>query len=157
MAETDFEGSFGSYHAESNSLALVIDQDSPSFNTVLKYQGELKITFTPHDNISDAQLAAALGATVSVTGSDLDKSVYGADSKAIWALDDTKTILLDANTNWIKGTDGVYTCVIPCSALNDIITLANTFNLPTIDDYNDFQKVQKLAIFRIKVTAGIIS
>ncbi len=153
MAETDFEGSFGSYHTVSNSLTVKIDQESDtSFNAVLVYEGELKITFTPHANISDAQTAAALNATVSVTGSDLSAAVY--DTKEIWALDESKTIQLTEADWTLDG--GVYTCIIKCDELDEIITLANTFSLPTLDDYNAFQKVQKLAVFRIKVTAAAV-
>lgn len=152
MAETDFEGSFGTYHTVSNTLTVKIDQESDtSFNAVLVYEGELQITFKPHANISEAQTQAALNATVSVTGSDLSGAVY--EEKNIWALDESKTISL-TEADWSLDGEGVYTCIINCNKLDEIITLANTFNLPTLDDYNAFQKLQKLAVFRIKVTAS---
>ena len=152
MAETDFTGSFGAYHT-TNTLKLIIDQESStSHNAVLKYDGKLEVTFTPHESISDAQLAAALGASVSVTCADIDKAVYGTDNKRIWKLDESKFYNLTVD-DWDDSVDGVYTCTIDCTDLNKIITMANTFNLPTIDDYNAFQQVQKLAIFRIKLTA----
>ena len=155
MAEADFTGSFGTYHTDSNSLRLVIDQESPtSFKTVLKYEGELEVRFTPHENISDAQMAAAMGAVVSVTGSDLQSAEY--NGKAIWNLSDT-TIELNEDRWTPSGDTTYYTCTISCSELNNIITLANDFELPTIDDYNSFQQVQKLAVFRIKLTAKPLS
>lgn len=153
MEEADFTGSFGTYHTVSNTLELVIDQESTtSHNTVLKYEGELVVTFTPHASISDAQLEAALGATVSVTCADINSAVYGSENKAIWSLDESKAYQL-TEADWTEGADGVYTCTISCTDLSEMITMANTFNLPTIDDYNDFQQVQKLAVFRVKVTA----
>ena len=153
MAETDFTGSFGTYHTVENTLKLIIDQESStSHNTVLKYEGKLVVTFTPHASISDAQLAAALGATVSVTCADIDSAVYGTDNKKIWELNENKFYNL-TEADWGDPVEGVYTCTIDCTDLNEIITMANTFNLPTIDDYNAFQQVQKLAVFRVKITA----
>lgn len=157
MAEADFTGSFGTYHTVSNTLKLVIDQkstdpDAISFDTVLDYQGELVVTFTPHASISEAQLEAALGATVSVTCADIANAVYGDGNTPIWNLDESKAYKLTVQ-DWVKDeSTGVYTSTIDCSDLSQMITM-NTFNLPTIDDYNAFQQVQKLAVFRVKVTA----
>ena len=153
MAEADFTGSFGTYHTVENTLKLIIDQESStSHNTVLKYDGSLRITFTPHASISEAQRDAALGATVSVTCADIASAVYGSENKAIWKLDESKAYQL-TEADWSEGADGVYTCIIDCADLREMITMANTFNLPTIDDYNAFQQVQKLAVFRVKITA----
>lgn len=155
MAEADFTGSFGTYHTDSNTLRVVVDQESStSFKAVLKYEGEMVVKFTPHANISDAQRDAALGATVSVTGSDLPTAKYA--DKQIWNLADT-TITLDDSRWELSDDQTYYTCKIACSELANIITLANDFVLPTIDDYNQFQQAQKLAVFRIKLTAKALS
>ncbi len=159
MAEANFEGSFGTYHTESNSLALQIDQAAGSFNTELKYVGELKITFSPHANISPNQLAAALGATVTVTAADLNMATYTDEqgTREIWSLSATPTFSL-TEADWTDTDgDGVYTCIITCDKLNGIITMANTFDLLSYDKYLSFQKQQKLAVFRIKIAAAAVA
>jgi len=159
MAEADFAGSFGTYHTVSNSLALQVDQASGSFNTELKYVGELVIEFTPHANISPNQKAAALGATVTVTAADLSKATYTDDqgTSEIWNLSDTPTFTL-AESDWSDTDgDGIYTCTITCDKLNNIITMKRAFNLLSYDKYLSFQKQQKLAVFRIKIAAAAVA
>lgn len=154
MAEADFKDSFGTYHTVSNSLVLKIDQSEGSFNTNLKYEGDLVITFTPHANISPNQLTAALNATVTVTAADLDKAVY--DSTQIWNISSTDTFTL-TEADWsAPDSNGVRTCTINCNKLKNIITM-ETFNLLSYDKYLAFQKQQKLAVFRIKLAAGTVA
>ncbi len=156
MAEIEPTGAYGSYHTNSNSLRIVVDQESTtSFKTKLIYEGSLEIKFTPHTSITTTQLDAALGATVSVTGADVATTLY--DGKQIWSVDEATKITLDP-ADWTLSTDGTYyTYVIECSDLENLIGLENTFELINSDQYNEFQRVQKLAVFRVKVTAQTIS
>ena len=150
MGDVTFSGSMGTYSLVSNDMALIIDQDgSMTFNTKLTYSGNLVFTFTPAANISEAQLAAALNAKVSVMGTDVASAVY--DTKQIWAFDETKTVSL-TEANWTEQS-GVYTCTFACSRLADTIKLAEVFNLPTYDKFKTFSDAQKHAVFNLHVNA----
>lgn len=155
MAPAELEGSYGSYNTVSNSLGITIDQESAtSFKAVLGYTGELVIAFNPHANISDAQTEAALNASLSVTGTDLDTAVYGG--KEIWAVDEDAKFEFDP-TKWVETGDGKYTYTITWADLKGMITLANDFVLPTIDEYEDFRDAQRHAIFIFHISADTVN
>jgi len=151
MAETTLDGAYGSYHTQTNTLKITVDQANPQFEAKLVYDGELVVTFTPHTNISDAQLDAALNAVVTISISDGTNAVY--NETEIWKL--TNSTINLTEDDWTLDA-GVYTYTLDCSELSDIITLGGTFALPTVDDYKAFQDVQKLAVFRINLTSGTV-
>lgn len=154
MAPAELEGSYGSYNTVSNSLGMTVDQESAtSFKAVLKYDGELVISFNPHANISDAQTAAAKNATLTVTGTDLNVAVY--DGKEIWAVDESIEYDFDPS-RWVLGGDGKYTYTITWADLTGMITLADDFVLPTLDDYEAFREAQRHAVFVFHIAAGSV-
>ena len=151
MGDVTFSGSMGTYSLVSNDMALIINQDgNQTFNTMLTYSGNLVFTFTPAANISEAQLDAALNATVSVMGTDVTSAVYG--SEQIWAFDQTKTVSL-TEADWNEES-GVYTCTFACSRLSETIKLAKVFNLPTYDKFKTFSDAHKHAVFNLHVNAN---
>ena len=160
MAAVTFEGAYGEYNVQSNTLALVIDKAANSYDTELKYEGSLVFTFTPHDNIDGTQLAAALGATVSVTGADLDLAKY--EGNDIWQLAATPSFTLNAanNGDWTYTNNNntkIYTCEIECSELEEIITMARVFTLNNHSAYHTFDEAQERAVFKIHVTAATVA
>ena len=154
MAPAELEGSYGSYNTESNTMAITIDQESTtSFKAVLNYSGELKISFNPHANISEAQTEAALNATLSITSTDLDAATY--EGKQIWKIaDNAKLDLVEAN--WVQ-EGGKYVYTIDWDDLAGMITLAEDFVLPTIDDYEAFKVAQRHAVFIFQIAAAPVA
>ena len=151
MAGVEFTGSSGSYAAAANSLVINIDQESAdSFNAVLAFNGSVTITFTAHEQISDAAKAAALSPTITVTAADLNLAVY--DSKSIYSVNDAFSLTLDEDDWTVSGN--VYSCTISADQFQSAISLANTFTLNTYTKYLDFKAAQAHATFRVVVTAA---
>lgn len=155
MAEVDFEGSAGVYHIPTNNMTILIDQDTAAadpYTAKLVYTGSATIIFTPDENISDAAKAAALNGKITVTATGLAAATY--QTNPIWNLDTTFAIQLNEGM-WVdNGTS--YTYTLNCADLASAITLANTFVLPTHDDYVEFQNLQKEASFRAVIAPGVI-
>lgn len=149
MGEVTFSGAAGAYHVENNTLAFIVEPKGNTFDAELTTSGSAVIRFTPDATISDAALEDALNATITVVGTDLEAATYGGQK--IYTLDDTFKITLD-EAKWTKdGND--YTYTLEATALKNAVAIG-AFNLPSHDDYVDFQKVQKAAVFRINITAA---
>lgn len=151
MGEVKLEGAAGAYSEVTNNIKLTVEPKTGTFNTQLVFSGELKIKFTPSPTISNASLANALNATITIHGVDLASAVYddGTGEQQIYTLSANPTITLTEDS-WTEESDGSYTYTLQASTLADIITMAE-FNLPSHDEYLAFQTAHQHAVFRADI------
>ncbi len=150
MGEVEFFGSSGGYHADSNSLKLVIEPKDGTLNTELTFMGSLVIKFTPSSDISDGPLNKALNAVITISGIDLETTKYG--DTQIFTLDPDFKIQLNSDS-WTQQEDGNYYYTLEASALAEAISMAE-FTLTSYDDFLDFQGKQASALFKININPG---
>jgi hypothetical protein len=151
MGEVEFIGSSGAYHADSNTLKLVVEPKEGTLDTELTFTGTLVIKFTPSGDISTGPLAKALNAVITITGIDLETTKY--NNTQIYTLDSSFKIELN-ETSWDNSRgDGSYYYTLDATALEAAISMEE-FTLTSYDDFIDFQTKQASAVFKININPG---
>ena len=151
MGALDHEGNSGSYTFIENSLDFAVEPDTQDtkITTIVWGTGSMTLVFTPKGDISDAMLAKALGATLTV---ELASSTYGEyNGTSVYSIDPDFAVTLTAG-DWTSHNDGeYYTYTITADTIKDAISIGS-FHLPSEDDYAAFKTVIQDVKFRVKVT-----
>ena len=156
MGTLDHEGNSGTYSFSENSLDFAIEPNNQTDKrtTIVWGTGTMLLTFTPKADISDAALAAALNATITVEQASETLGTYGGQT--IYTLN-TFSVQLDEEA-WQKqtGPDGdYYVHTITADEIDDSISVINVA-LPSEDDYNAFKTAIANVKFRVRVTPAAI-
>ena len=152
MGVIGHEGDTGVYTFVNNSLDFAIEPDAQDtkITTLVWGTGSMTLVFTPKSDITDADLARALGATLTVEQASTTLGTY--DSTTIYTIDTEFEIVLDAETDWEEHDDGAYyTYTITGEDLEGSVGV-NAFHLPTEDEYIAFKAAIQDVKFRVKVT-----
>ncbi len=148
MGEVEFLGSSGAYHADSNTLKLVVEPKDGTLDTTLTFTGKLVIKFTPSGDISSTPLSKALNAVITITGIDLETTKY--DGEQIYTLAPDFKIQLNSGSWTEPDSNGNYFYTLEASALATAISMRE-FNLGSYDEFLDFQTKQASALFKINI------
>ena len=151
MGGLDHEGNSGSYTFTDNSLEFAVEPDTQDtkITTIVWTEGTVKLVFTPKGDISDAMLANALNATITVELASSSAGEYKGET--IYTVDATFALTL-TSTDWTSHNDGEYfTYTITADTIKDAISIGS-FHLPSEDDYTEFKSVIQDVKFRVKVS-----
>ena len=163
MGDVEFLGAAGAYTQVSNNLKMTVEPAGNTYNTSLVFSGELVVKFVPDPRITDADLARALNAVISVNGVGLETAKYGTPETQIYTLKNGGLISV-TESDWEQKTDenGTYYLLTIYGAhqdgragkcLDEVIDIGS-FNLPSYDEFIAFQLAHQHASFKIDIHAA---
>lgn len=151
MGELRTEGEAGSYHFSENTIDFAIEPNNQDDKrtTLVWGTGKVTLTFEAAGDITDADLAKALNASVVVVSENIASGMY--EETQIYTIVDGKKIQL-TESSW-QHTDGtnIWTVTINASELEGFVTVAD-YHLPTADEYSAFVTAHGNVKFKLQVT-----
>ena len=159
MDDVDTETSAGSYHFVNNSIAIVVEPNNNTDHmTQIRWEGSVTLQFRANTTISDAPLAKALSAAITIEAVDIASATYddgeGAGARQIYTLNDTFVIQLD-ESKWTPDASDeyLYTYTINAADLAGAVTM-DSFHLQNYDAYKAFKTAQDVVKFKFRVKPG---
>ena len=156
MGGIDHEGNSGLYEFTLNGLSFTVEpntQKDKITTIVWAENGTMTLTFTPKGDITDAMLAKALNATLTVEFAAADVAGGTYDNQTIFTINPDYKIELTAD-DWQEQTSEngtYYTYTITKDTMADSISVGS-FHLPTEDEYHAFSTAMQSVKFAVRVT-----
>ena len=149
LAGVTTDGNYGTYDLSYKNVNIEIDQKQPGDHTaVLNITGDIVLTYTPGANAPVEYKTSGIPTTFQFDTS-IDQTTWAYEGNQIFAVDNTVYDVV-----WTPEEDGSFTFTIPAEEIANYISLANTFVLDTLVDYNNFNTALANGQIGIKISDG---
>ena len=151
MGDVDTTTSAGTYHFVNNTINIVVEPESDSsYKAAVEWTGSVTLQFAANDTISEAPLAKALNAVITIEAVDILNGTYGEEGAQIYFLDSSFKIEL-SEQNWTHDeSTNTYSCEITAAQLENSVTIGD-FTIDTYDEYRAFKLAQDVVKFKFRV------
>lgn len=146
MTDATFEGTYGTYHINADSLIMKIDPKAGTTHTTsLQVTGEIIITFTP---ATYAPADVKTGGVPTTYQFGLSNDTWTYDSQSIMSVDTVKKDVV-----WTSAGDGTLTCTINAATIANALTLTE-FVLDTKAEYDAYDRALTNGQITLAVSDG---